>query len=81
LGVVTEDFDIVTRQRFPVWPLFPVIEFKKVRRNETVESAVESALKQIDEQKYETELVQRGIKNFKKLAVIFKGKDVTIREG
>jgi hypothetical protein len=58
-----------------------IIEFKKVRRNETVESAVESALKQIDEQKYETELVQRGIKNFKKLAVIFKGKDVTIREG
>jgi hypothetical protein len=57
-----------------------IIEFKKVRRNETVESAVESALKQIDEQKYETELVERGIKTYKKMAVVFKGKDVTIRE-
>jgi hypothetical protein len=57
-----------------------IIEFKKVRRNETVESAVESALKQIDERKYETELLERGIKTYKKLAVIFNGKDVTIRE-
>jgi len=57
-----------------------IIEFKKVRRNETVESAVESALNQIEERKYETELLENGIKKFKKLAVVFKGKDVTIRE-
>jgi hypothetical protein len=57
-----------------------IIEFKKVRRNETVESAVESALKQIEERKYETELVEKGIENFKKLAVVFEGKEVTIRE-
>jgi hypothetical protein len=57
-----------------------IIEFKKVRRNETLESAVESALKQIDERKYETELIERGIKTYKKLAVVFSGKDVTIRE-
>jgi hypothetical protein len=57
-----------------------IIEFKKVRRKETVESAVESALKQIDDRKYETELMQRGIKTYKKLAVVFNGKDVTIRE-
>jgi hypothetical protein len=57
-----------------------IIEFKKVRRNETLESAVESALKQIDERKYETELVQRGIKTYKKLAVVFNGKDVIIKE-
>jgi hypothetical protein len=57
-----------------------IIEFKKVRRNETVESAVESALKQIDERKYETELIERGIKTYKKLAVVFNGKDVIIRE-
>jgi hypothetical protein len=49
--------------------------------NETVESAVESALKQIEERKYETELVERGIKKYKKLAVVFKGKEVTIKEG
>ncbi|MGD2091734.1 MAG: AAA family ATPase [Candidatus Aminicenantes bacterium] len=57
-----------------------IIEFKKVRPNETVEAAAASALKQIDERKYETELVQRGIKTYKKLAVVFKGKEVTIRE-
>ncbi len=58
-----------------------IIEFKRVRKKETVESAVEAALKQIDERKYETELVQAGIKNYKKLAIVFQGKDVTIKEG
>ncbi len=57
-----------------------VIEFKKVRKTETLESATESALKQIEEKKYETELIDRGIKNFKKLAIVFKGKEVTITE-
>jgi len=60
-----------------------VIEFKTVDKedNENVESAVESALKQIEERKYETELVERGIKKYKKLAVVFKGKEVTVKEG
>ncbi|MDQ1355062.1 MAG: hypothetical protein QG657_5371 [Acidobacteriota bacterium] len=57
-----------------------VIEFKKVRKNETVESAVESALKQMNDLKYETELLEKGIKNIKKLAIVFNGKEVTIRE-
>ncbi len=59
-----------------------VIEFKTVDAddNETVESAVNAALKQIEEKKYETELVERGVKNIKKLAVVFNGKNVTIRE-
>ncbi len=58
-----------------------IIEFKKVRKDETVDIAVKSALKQIEEKKYEIELVQRGVKNIKKLAVVFKGKDVTVKEG
>jgi len=59
-----------------------VIEFKTVDReeNETVESAVKAALKQIEEKKYETELRERGVKKIKKLAVVFKGKDVTVKE-
>ncbi len=57
-----------------------VIEFKKVRPKETVETATKAALKQIEEKKYETELIERGIKNYKKLAIVFKGKDVTIKE-
>ena len=46
-----------------------------------METAEESALKQIEEKKYETELVQRGVNKVKKLAVVFKGKDVTVKEG
>jgi len=60
-----------------------VIEFKTVDmdENESVESAVKAAIKQIKEKKYETELKERGVKKIKKLAVVFKGKDVTVKEG
>lgn len=60
-----------------------VIEFKTVdeEENETVPAAIDAALKQIEDKKYETELIQRGIKNYKKLAIVFKGKEVTIKEG
>jgi hypothetical protein len=58
-----------------------IIEFKKTRKKETLETAVKSALEQIENQKYETELLQRGIKNYKKLAIVFKGKEVTVKEG
>ena len=57
-----------------------VIEFKKVRKNETAESAAESALKQIEDKQYETELIERGITNIKKLAIVFSGKDVFVKE-
>jgi hypothetical protein len=58
-----------------------IIEFKKTRPKETLETAVESALAQIEAKKYESELLQRGIKNYKKLAIVFKGKEVTVKEG
>jgi F0F1-type ATP synthase beta subunit len=58
-----------------------IIEFKKTRKKETLESAVKSALAQIEEKKYQIELMDRGIKNIKKLAIVFKGKEVTIKEG
>jgi hypothetical protein len=35
---------------------------------------------QIEAKKYETELVERGIGNIKKLAVVFNGKDVYVKE-
>jgi len=59
-----------------------VIEFKTVDKedNETVETAVEAALAQIEEKKYETELIERGIRNIKKLAVVFSGKDVYVKD-
>jgi hypothetical protein len=57
-----------------------IIEFKKTRKKETLKSAAGSALAQIEEKKYETELIARGIKNYKKLAIVFQGKEVVIKE-
>jgi hypothetical protein len=58
-----------------------IIEFKKTRPKETLETAVKSALEQIEAKKYESELLQRGIENYKKLAIVFEGKEVTVKEG
>jgi hypothetical protein len=59
-----------------------VIEFKSVDKedNETVETAVKAALDQIETKQYETELIERGINNIKKLAIVFSGKDVYVKE-
>jgi len=59
-----------------------IIEFKAMdtEDGETVETAVKAALKQIEEKKYETELVEKGIKTIKKLAIVFNGKDVLVKE-
>ena len=58
-----------------------VIEFKTVDQdnNETVEAALEAALAQIETNKYETEIQERGITRIKKLAIAFLGKDVFIK--
>ena len=58
-----------------------VIEFKAIEAEdgETVDSAADSALKQIEDKQYETELIERGITNIKKLAIVFSGKDVFIK--
>jgi hypothetical protein len=60
-----------------------VMEFKTVDKedNETVETAAAAALAQIEAKKYETELIARGIKNIKKMAIVFNGKEVTVKEG
>jgi len=59
-----------------------VIEFKKVStyEHETVESAIANALAQIEAKGYETELRQRDVKTIKKLAIVFKGKQVWVKE-
>jgi len=59
-----------------------VIEFKAVDKedNETVDTAVAAALAQIEEKKYETELIEKGIEKIKKLAIVFSGKDVYVKE-
>jgi hypothetical protein len=58
-----------------------VMEFKTVDRddNETADAALDAALEQIEEKKYQAELVERGIKNIKKMAIAFSGKKVYVR--
>ncbi|MCP4132931.1 MAG: AAA family ATPase [bacterium] len=59
-----------------------IIEFKKIGvfEKETVDKALERAFKQIEEKRYDSELTALGIKKYKKLAIVFQGKEVTVRE-
>lgn len=59
-----------------------IIEFKKVnvRRGETVEEAIARAFQQIEEKDYAAEMRQRGIDRIRKLAIVFEGKQVWVRE-
>jgi len=58
-----------------------VMEFKKIGRFEktTLDAAVESALKQIEDRHYAQELADRGIKRILYLGFAFEGKEVLIR--
>ncbi|MDP4146318.1 MAG: AAA family ATPase [Bacillota bacterium] len=60
-----------------------IIEFKKIDYflDYTIEQGTEMALQQIEEKKYEAELLQKGIKDIIKLAIVFKGKDVKVTQG
>ncbi|QXE20232.1 AAA family ATPase [Clostridium sp. 001] len=56
-----------------------IIEFKKVRKKETIEEAVDKALKQIQEKKYRVELEDMGIKNIQEIGIAFEGKKVLVK--
>lgn len=57
-----------------------IIEFKKVDKfeGETLETALEAALKQIEDKKYDSEIKALGINDIVKLGIVFKGKEVKI---
>ncbi len=59
-----------------------IIEFKKINaaRRETKERALAKAFRQIEGKNYAAELQQRGIQHIRKLAVVFKGKQVWVKE-
>jgi len=60
-----------------------IIEFKKIDDflSDTIEEGTAKALKQIEDKKYETELLEKGIKDIVKLAIVFKGKEVKVTQG
>ena len=50
-------------------------------QREPQEESLEEAIKQINERKYETEILKRGIRNIMKLAIVFDGKEVWVKKG
>ena len=62
-----------------------VIEFKVInpKKETTLEDTVEAALEQIEEKKYDAELIKRGVKkeNIHHYGFAFKGKEVLIESG
>ena len=57
-----------------------IIEFKIADKSteESMQKSIEKAKLQIEEKKYETELIKRGIKDIVKLAIVFRGKEVMV---
>ncbi|MFP4289777.1 MAG: PD-(D/E)XK nuclease domain-containing protein [Bacteroidales bacterium] len=58
-----------------------IIEMKKIRISENKDSALDVALRQIEDRKYETLLRQQGCQHIMKLAVTFDGKRVWVKRG
>lgn len=60
-----------------------IIEFKKINNlsKESIEEGTLKALQQIEEKRYSEELVNKGVKDIIKLAIVFKGKAVRIIQG
>lgn len=58
-----------------------VLEFKKANtlQGESIEEALDAALHQIEEKRYEAELRNRGIQDIIKLGIAFRGKQVRVR--
>lgn len=60
-----------------------VLEFKRVneRKKETPEQALEAALKQMETRRYAEELTAAGVSDVLKLALVFRGKELWVRQG
>lgn len=72
-------FDIQLKPLISGIPGF-VFEFKHTNdKKADLESLAESALRQIDEKKYDTELLNSGITNIIKIGIAFRGKSAVVR--
>lgn len=58
-----------------------IFEFKRYDEEdeETIEETMDEALQQIEDKKYDTELIKRGVKTIIKMAIVFNGKNVHIK--
>ena len=59
-----------------------IFEFKAVntKRKETFEIAIENAIYQMKDKKYNSELIQHGVKDIIYMVMVFKGKEVKVVE-
>ncbi len=58
-----------------------IIEFKKVYEDETHEDVLDQALKQIEDKEYAAELEAAGVEDILKIAVVFRGKELWMKQG
>ena len=56
-----------------------IMELKRLRKNETAEKALDSALQQIEDKRYDTILRQDGFTDILKMAITFDGKQVWVK--
>jgi hypothetical protein len=56
-----------------------VLEFKKLEKDRTLAGMAEEALKQIDKEKYATELEAAGVSPIRKIGISFTVKQVAVR--
>ena len=75
-------YDVTLIPRDPRRAAGIIIEFKKVnaKRGETKGSAIARAFRQIEKQNYAAALLERGVRQIRKLAIVFKGKQVWVKE-
>ena len=58
-----------------------IMELKTVKNGDTKDNALDKALAQINEKRYETAISQRGVKDVQKIGVVFDGKRVWVKTG
>ena len=72
-------FDIMLLSNVKSMPGF-IYEFKFTRDEKTdLEALAQEALTQINDKKYDTELLSAGIKNIVKIGIGFRGKNAVVR--
>jgi hypothetical protein len=70
--------DVIITPKTPGLPGV-VLEFKKLEKDRTLAGMAEEALKQIDKEKYATELEAAGVSPIRKIGISFTGKQVAVR--